>query len=119
MKSRERRRSPRVAVDVPVELGFTLDPIVRGWASDLSREGLFARTEHPRAPGTLVRVRLDVEAAEPIMAVGVVVRQLPTAEDPVSGQGHKCGVGILLTSTSEAWDRYWDDVSQRLYSGQA
>jgi len=116
MTSRERRRSPRVAVDVPVELRFTLDPVVRGRASDLSREGLFAETDQPRPPGTLVRVRLDVDAAEPVMAVGVVVRSV--AEDPTSVRRRR-GVGILLTSTSEAWDRYWDDVSERLRSGQA
>jgi PilZ domain-containing protein len=118
MSNRERRRSPRVAVDLPVELRFTLDPVVRGRASDLSREGLFAETDEPKPPGTLVRVRLDVDCAEPVMAVGVVVRQVPTADDPTSVRRPR-GVGILLTSTSEAWDRYWDDVSERLRSGQA
>src|SRR5262249_46621710 len=31
--SRDRRRSPRVAIDLPIELRFTLDPAVRGRAS--------------------------------------------------------------------------------------
>jgi hypothetical protein len=105
-------------VDVPVELRFTLDPAVRGRARSLSREGLFAETEEPRAPGTLVRVRLDVDCIEPVMAVGVVVRQVPPA-DAAGGPRARRGVGILLTSTSEAWDRYWDDVTAQRRAGTA
>jgi len=112
MRPGERRRSRRVAVELPVELRFTLERSVCGQACDLSREGLFAKTEHPRPPGTLVRVRLDVDCAEPIIAVGVVVRE-------VTGPRPPRGVGILLTSTSEAWDSYWDDVSEQLRAGQA
>jgi hypothetical protein len=114
--TRDRRRSLRVAVDLPVELRFTLDPAVRGRAANLSREGLYAETEEPRPPGTLVRVRLDIDATEPVMAVGVVVRQV--LPDPSTQRGHR-GVGILLTSTSEAWDRYWDDLSERIRAGSA
>ncbi|HJZ84578.1 MAG TPA: PilZ domain-containing protein [Polyangia bacterium] len=113
--SRDRRRSPRVAIDLPIELRFTLDPAVRGRASNLSREGLFAEVDQLRPPGTLVRLRLDVDGAEPVMAVGVVVRQV---EDGRASGGPR-GVGILLTSTSEAWERYWDDVSVRIRSGSA
>ena len=113
--ARDRRRSARVDVDLPVELRFTLDPAVRGRASNLSREGLFAEVDDVRPPGTLVRLRLDVDAAEPVMAVGVVVRQV----DSGRGRSARRGVGILLTSTSEAWDRYWDEVSTRIRAGSA
>ena len=113
--ARDRRRSARVDVDVPVELRFTLDPAVRGRASNLSREGLFAEVEDVRPPGTLVRLRLDVDTGEPVMAVGVVVRQVERSR----GHAARRGVGILLTSTSEAWDRYWDEVSARLRAGSA
>ena len=46
---------------------------------------------------------------------GVVVRQA----DQGRGESGRRGVGILLTSTSEAWDRYWDDVSERIRAGSA
>src|SRR3989442_13860623 len=101
MTTRERRRSPRVAVDVPIELRFTLDPVVRGRASDLSREGLFAETEEPRPPGTLVRVRIDDAAAEPVMAVGGVGSLVPSHEDPAPSR-RRTGVTSLLSTASSA-----------------
>jgi hypothetical protein len=112
---RDRRRSARVAVDLPVELRFTLEPAVHGRARNLSREGIFAETPAPYAPGTLVRMRLEVDGAEPVMAVGVVARVVEHRADATEPPG----VGIFLTSTNEAWERYFDDLALQLRAGSA
>jgi hypothetical protein len=45
------------------------------------------------------------------MAVGVIVRCFSDLEASNEGEGVSPGLAIALTSTSEAWDRFWDDVS--------
>jgi hypothetical protein len=45
------------------------------------------------------------------MAVGVVVRCFTDIEGSTDGAPVSPGLAIALTSTSEAWDRFWDDVS--------
>jgi hypothetical protein len=44
-----------------------------------------------------------------VLAVGVVVRCFSKI-DPTN-EGASPGMAIAITSTSEAWDRFWDDVS--------
>jgi len=95
-------------IQVPVELA-DLHGAVVGSTVDVSRGGLLASTPAPKSIGTLLRVRVLGPTHEAVMAVGVVVRSLPgQRRDP--GESGK-GVAIALTSTSEAWDRFWDDVA--------
>ena len=44
------------------------------------------------------------------LAVGVVIRLFDNVESQKDAPASP-GMAIALTSTSEAWDRFWDDVS--------
>ena len=77
---------------------------------DVSRGGLFAATSKTRPVGALLRMRVLGPKGEPILAVGVVVRCFANVGETAEGAGSE-GLAIALTSTSEAWDRFWDDVS--------
>src|SRR5262249_9552001 len=105
----DRRRAPRVSVDVPVELRFTFEPAGHGRASDVSKEGMFAETDELRPAGSLVEIRLDGgRGSEPIMAWGVVARQV--IAPPVGLRSGRKGLGILLTATSEEWENFLQDA---------
>jgi hypothetical protein len=99
-----------VTVNLPVELRFHMGAPVVGHVRNVSREGVLAELDVEQAAGTLVRLRVQAaDLAEPLLAVGVVVRRVESPR----------GLGICLTSTSEAWDRFWDDLTARLRSGTA
>jgi hypothetical protein len=59
--------------------------------------------------GTLLRVRVLGPRGEMVFAVGVVVRCFSDLEGSHEGSLSP-GMAIALTSTSEAWDRFWEDV---------
>lgn len=80
-----------------------------GRSVDVSRGGIFAATSEIRPVGTLLRTRVLGPRGETVLAVGVVVRCFTDLES--SSGGVSPGLAIALTSTSEAWDRFWDDVS--------
>jgi hypothetical protein len=82
-----------------------------GRSVDVSRGGIFAATTEIRPVGTLLRVRVLGPRGETVLAVGVVVRCFTDLESSGEGGGVTPGLAIALTSTSEAWDRFWDDVS--------
>jgi hypothetical protein len=77
---------------------------------DVSRGGLFAATTDQRPVGSLLRMRVMGPKGESVMAVGVVVRCFENVESHKDAPASP-GMAIALTSTSEAWDRFWDDVS--------
>jgi hypothetical protein len=56
-------------------------------------------------------VRVLGPRGDTVMAVGVIVRCFTDLEASGEGGGVSPGLAIALTSTSEAWDRFWDDVS--------
>ena len=104
-------------IEVPVELSDLHGAIV-GHTVDVSRGGLLASIDKPRSVGTLLRVRVMGPRNETVMAVGVVVRNLPGRRSiPVEAGGK--GVAIALTSTNEAWDRFWDDIGPADRTGSA
>ena len=79
---------------------------------DVSRGGLFAATPELRPVGTLLRIRATAPKGDLLLAVGVVVRCFTSLGE--SGKGlATAGLAIALTSTSEAWDLFWDDVVSR------
>src|SRR5688500_13720546 len=104
----DRRAYRRTEIQVNVEMSDVRGSVV-GRTIDVSRGGLFASTSEARTVGTLLRVRIVEPNSGPAVAVGVVVRSgAPTApKDPSLPQG----IAIALTATSEAWDRYWDDLT--------
>ena len=104
---RERRASRRNAIHVRVHLSDTQGSFF-GRSVDVSRGGLFVLGSETRRVGSLLRIRVLATRGEPVFAVGVVVRCFSNLEG--SGDGNTA-MAIALTSTSEAWDRFWDDVN--------
>jgi hypothetical protein len=60
--------------------------------------------------GTLLRIRVLGTQGEAVFAVGVVVRCFADLEGSTEGSTTPA-MAIALTSTSEAWDRFWDDIN--------
>lgn len=108
-RAQDRRASRRNPVQVRLELSDR-NLTFPGRTVDVSRGGLFAATPQVRPVGTLLRIRVIGPKGDPIFAVGVVVRCFTSlGEDVPDSLG--AGLAIALTSTSEAWDLFWDDVS--------
>src|SRR3954447_1571873 len=107
---RDRRASRRNQIQVRMDMSDTRGSFT-GRSVDVSRGGIFAATTEIRPVGTLLRVRVLGPRGESVLAVGVVVRCFTDLESSVEGGGVSPGLAIALTSTSEAWDRFWDDVS--------
>jgi hypothetical protein len=107
LSPRERRASRRNAIHVRVNLSDTQGSFL-GRSVDVSRGGLFVLGSETRRVGTLLRIRVLGTQGETVFAVGVVVRCFSDVES--SGEG-SMAIAIALTSTSEAWDRFWDDVN--------
>ena len=105
--SRERRASRRNAIHVRVHLSDTQGSFL-GHSVDVSRGGLFVLGSETRRVGTLLRIRVLATRGEAVFAVGVVVRCFSNFDG--SPEGHTA-MAIALTSTSEAWDRFWDDIN--------
>jgi hypothetical protein len=106
---RDRRTSRRNPVQVRLDLS-DMRGTFTGRTVDVSRGGLFAATMETRPVGSLLRMRVMGPKGESVMAVGVVVRVFDEVETTNEGQTTP-GLAIALTSTSEAWDRFWDDVN--------
>jgi hypothetical protein len=107
--ARERRTSRRNPIHVRVNLSDTQGSFL-GRSVDVSRGGLFVLSSETRRVGTLLRIRVLGAQGEAVFAVGVVVRCFSDLEG--SGEGSTTpAMAIALTSTSEAWDRFWDDVN--------
>src|SRR5664279_5502058 len=106
---RERRSSRRNPIHVRVNLSDTQGSFL-GRSVDVSRGGLFVLSKEPRRVGTLLRIRVLGAQGEAVFAVGVVVRCFADLEGSSEGNSTPA-MAIALTSTSEAWDRFWDDVN--------
>jgi hypothetical protein len=107
---RDRRASRRNPIQVRLEMSDTKGTF-NGRSVDVSRGGIFAATSETRPVGTLLRVRVLGPRGDTVMAVGVIVRCFNDLEASGEAGGVSPGLAIALTSTSEAWDRFWDDVS--------
>jgi hypothetical protein len=105
----ERRSSRRNPIHVRVNLSDTQGTFL-GRSVDVSRGGLFVLSNETRRVGTLLRIRVLGTHGESVFAVGVVVRCFADLEGSVEGSLSPA-MAIALTSTSEAWDRFWDDVN--------
>jgi hypothetical protein len=106
---RERRASRRNPIHVRVNLSDTQGSFL-GRSVDVSRGGLFVLSSETRRVGTLLRIRVLGTQGEAVFAVGVVVRCFADLEGSIEGSTSPA-MAIALTSTSEAWDRFWDDVN--------
>jgi hypothetical protein len=106
---RERRTSRRNPIHVRVFLSDTQSSFT-GRSVDVSRGGLFVLSSETRKVGTLLRIRVLGPRGDAVFAVGVVVRCFSDLEGSTEGSLSPA-MAIALTSTSEAWDRFWDDVN--------
>jgi hypothetical protein len=106
---RERRASRRNPIHVRVNLSDTQGSFL-GRSVDVSRGGLFVLSSETRRVGALLRIRVLGTQGEAVFAVGVVVRCFADLEGSIEGSTSPA-MAIALTSTSEAWDRFWDDVN--------
>lgn len=106
---RDRRTSRRNPIRVRLEMADVRGRF-SGRSVDISRGGIFAATTETRTVGTLLRIRVVGPRGDSVFAVGVVVRCFADVESSSEGSTSP-GLAIALTSTSEAWDRFWDDVS--------
>ena len=106
---RERRTSRRNPIHVRVNLSDTQGSFL-GRSVDVSRGGLFVLSSETRRVGTLLRIRVLGTQGEAVFAVGVVVRCFSDLEGSTEGSTTPA-MAIALTSTSEAWDRFWDDIN--------
>jgi hypothetical protein len=104
---RERRASRRNAIHVRVTLSDTHGSF-SGRSVDVSHGGLFVLSSETRRVGTLLRIRVMAARGEAVFAVGVVVRCFSDLE---GSNESSTAMAIALTSTSEAWDRFWDDIN--------
>lgn len=107
---RERRGSRRNPIHVRVNLSDTYGSFL-GRSVDVSRGGLFVLSHETRRVGTLLRIRVLGTQGESVFAVGVVVRCFADLEGSGDAGTATPAMAIALTSTSEAWDRFWDDVN--------
>lgn len=105
---RDRRASRRNSIQVRLELKDVAGRFT-GRTVDISRIGLCAATNELRPVGTLLRMKVLGQRGAAVFAVGVVVRGFQDLEG--SGEGTVSpGLAVAITSTSEAWDRFWDGV---------
>jgi hypothetical protein len=105
----DRRASRRNPIHVRVHLSDTRGNFT-GRSVDVSRGGIFVLCAETREVGSLLRIRVLGPRGDAIFAVGVVVRCFTDLESSVDGVVSP-GMAVALTSTSEAWDTFWDDVN--------
>ena len=68
----ERRRSPRVLVDLEVDFASE-DNYLFAYITDISVTGIFVRTTSPESPGTQLNLRFSPDDSGPIELEGEVI----------------------------------------------
>ena len=97
MSEQQRRGAERVRVNREFD---TMEEFIAEYVSDISRTGVFIRSDDPLPKGTRVDLRFTVvdEDMETIEGIGEVTRVVPPGGDKAPGMGV---VFIELTSASE------------------
>ncbi|MBR58844.1 MAG: hypothetical protein CMH54_12595 [Myxococcales bacterium] len=75
------RRSPRTLINQEFE---SIESFVQTFVSDISRDGVFVRSDTPLSVGTIVNLRFSVivDGIENIEGVGEVIRTVVAPESP-------------------------------------
>lgn len=107
--ARDRRASRRNPIQVRLEMSDMRGSFT-GRTVDVSRGGLFTASAEMRPVGSLLRIKVHGPKGDSVLAVGVVVRCFDNVAEHSDGPASP-GMALALTSTSEAWDRFWDDVT--------
>jgi uncharacterized protein (TIGR02266 family) len=109
-----RRKWPRIDIAVAVQLSFSsVGAAVTAQTVNLSREGMFIATSHPRPVGTAVhaRIRLD-DSGQLFELEGVVVR---VSEDCPASEGRpaqRAGMGVLLQKAGPGWVEFCEKLER-------
>jgi hypothetical protein len=94
--SGERRKQPRVRLDLPVRIGVE-GQVVDGRLRDICRDAALVETGHRCPLGTPVMLTLDLPGRVPLLVAGTVIRLVEGAEGR--------GLAVLfadLTATASA-----------------
>jgi uncharacterized protein (TIGR02266 family) len=100
----ERRRSPRVLVDLEVDYASE-DNYLFAYITDISVTGIFVRTTSPEAPGTQLNLRFTPDDSGPIELEGEVIWVNPYR--PGTPDNLHPGMGIRFAGLD-------DDIRNRL-----
>lgn len=99
----ERRRSPRVLVDLEVDFASE-DNYLFAYITDISVTGIFVRTTSPESPGTHLNLRFSPDDSGPLELEGEVIWVNPYR--PGTPDNLHPGMGIRFAGlTDEIRDR--------------
>jgi uncharacterized protein (TIGR02266 family) len=106
------RRWPRI--DLALEVTVRVEDVEEAALTlNVSREGLFVRTDEPRPVGTPVKVTVALASGALFQAEGVVVHIHPDADaDAPAPPDRRPGMGIFLTTATDAWREFCDLVER-------
>lgn len=100
----KKRRSTRTIKRL--EIAFTARGLTyKGITSNLSREGIFIRTQKGLPPGVIVEVELYLPSGETLKMQGVVKRTIKTQFQDI-----KNGMGIELINPPQIYMEYIDSL---------
>jgi uncharacterized protein (TIGR02266 family) len=100
----DRRRSPRVLVDLEVDFASE-DNYLFAYITDISVTGIFVRTTNPESPGTQLNLRFTPDDSGPLEIEGEVIWVNPFR--PGTPDNLHPGMGIRFAALD-------DDVRERL-----
>ncbi len=108
MEDRQHRAYPRIPVKISVRFR-TASEFVEEHAVNISRGGIFIRTDDPPQKDTAVEVELTLpDAGAPITSAGIVVHQQPVAAGKIAG------IGVQFVDASDTFreriDRFMDSL---------
>jgi PilZ domain-containing protein len=84
----ERRKQPRLRLDVPVRVGVE-GQVLDGRLRDICRDAALVETNHRCPLGTAVMLTLDLPGRVPLLVAGTVIRL-------ADGEGEGRGLAILF-----------------------
>lgn len=109
----ERRRSPRVALDLLIQYRFeSYEAFLGDRSLDISVGGIFICTEAPREEGTLVYLQFRLKEGAPLVeGLGRVVRV-----NPPGVPGRVAGMGIEFVNLDDESRQTIEDIVARRLS---
>ena len=109
----ERRRSPRVLVDLEVDC-TSEDNYLFAYITDISTTGIFVRTTTPEDPGTHLNLRLAAEGTSRLEIEGEVIWVNPYR--PGTPDNLHPGMGVRFVNLdSESRDRLFELIRRVAY----
>jgi uncharacterized protein (TIGR02266 family) len=101
------RREPRLRVNREFA---SMEAFIKEYVADISRSGVFVRTDDPLPVGTRVALKFSIVAdeIETLEGVGEVVRVVPP------GGEHPAGMGVLFRELTD----YTQAFIERLLTGR-